>query len=107
MDKSIPWVTVWYHLSCDVRKPDFCICENKDADQLRRNYEADQRLCFHYTVQSLYFLNTKFQPSNHLMRLYSPVSVGTVENPEDRFSHKKAHLAGTEMCLCGQPHKNI
>ena len=31
-----------------VRKPDFHICENKDADQLRGNREADQRLCFHY-----------------------------------------------------------
>ena len=29
-----------------VRKPTFCICENKDADQLRGNREADQRLCF-------------------------------------------------------------
>ena len=27
-----------------VRKPDSCICENKDADQLRGNHEADQRL---------------------------------------------------------------
>ena len=32
-----------------MRKPDFCICENKDADQLRGNRDADQRLCFHYT----------------------------------------------------------
>ena len=31
-----------------MRKPMFCICENKDADQLRGNREADQRLCFHY-----------------------------------------------------------
>ena len=31
-----------------VRKPAFCICENKDADQLRGNSEADQRLCFRY-----------------------------------------------------------
>ena len=29
-----------------MRKPDFCKCENKDADQLRGNCEADQRLCF-------------------------------------------------------------
>ena len=29
-------------------KPDFRICENKDADQLRGNREADQRLCFRY-----------------------------------------------------------
>ena len=27
-----------------MRKPDFCICENKDADQLRGNRAADQRL---------------------------------------------------------------
>ena len=27
-------------------KPAFCICENKDTDQLRGNREADQRLCF-------------------------------------------------------------
>ena len=31
-----------------MRKPAFCICENKDADQLRSNREADQRLCFRY-----------------------------------------------------------
>ena len=31
-----------------MRKPTICICENKDADQLRGNREADQRLCFHY-----------------------------------------------------------
>ena len=32
-----------------MRKPAFCKCENKDADQLRGNPEADQRLCFRYT----------------------------------------------------------
>ena len=30
-------------------KTGFCICENKDADQLRGNREADQRLCFRHT----------------------------------------------------------
>ena len=30
-------------------KTGFCICENKDADQLCGNREADQRLCFLYT----------------------------------------------------------
>ena len=29
-----------------MRKPAFCICENKDADQLPGNREANQRLCF-------------------------------------------------------------
>ena len=30
-------------------KPTMCISENKDADQLRDNREADQRLCFRYS----------------------------------------------------------
>ena len=29
-------------------KTTICIGENKDADQLRGNREADQRLCFRY-----------------------------------------------------------
>ena len=33
---------------CIMRKPTFCICKNKHADQLRGNREADQRLRFHY-----------------------------------------------------------
>ena len=37
-----------FQISRVVRKPDFCIFENKDADQLRGNREADQRLCFRY-----------------------------------------------------------
>ena len=36
-------------------------CENKGADQLRSNSEAEQRLCFRYTIlQSLFFPNLKF-----------------------------------------------
>ena len=41
-------VSIILHWSRVVRKPAFCICENKDADQLRGNREADQRLCFRY-----------------------------------------------------------
>ena len=36
------------NMSHVMRKPDFCLCENKGADQLRSNCEADQRLCFRY-----------------------------------------------------------
>ena len=31
----------------------FFICENKDADQLRNNCAADQRLCFRYTDSAI------------------------------------------------------
>ena len=36
-----------------MRKPDFWICENKDADQLCGNREADQRLYFRYTDSTI------------------------------------------------------
>ena len=67
-----------------MRKPDFCIFKNKGADQLRGNHAADQRLCFRYIdkiVQSLYFLNPKFQASNHLLWLYSLVFVRPGQKP--------------------------
>ena len=52
-----------------MRKPTFCTCENKDADQLRTNREADQRLCFRYVDSTipLLFLNPKFQASRNIL----------------------------------------
>ena len=47
------------------RKPDFWLCENKGADQLRSNCEADQRLCFRYTDSNIHFL-LKSEISNFL-----------------------------------------
>ena len=35
----------------------FCICENKDADQLRSNCAAYQRLCFRYTGTTIPLLS--------------------------------------------------
>ena len=50
-----------------MRKPAFCICKNKDADQLRGNREADQRLCFRYIDSTITLLPkyeiSSFQPS--------------------------------------------
>ena len=45
-----------------VRKPAFCICENKDADQLGGNRKADQRLCFRY-IDSTISLLPKYEIS--------------------------------------------
>ena len=83
------------HMSRVMRKPDFCLCENKGADQLRfilivihvsgqmsrrirkpkiclcENKDADQLMsAFVFAtgiVQSLYFLNPKFQASSLLL----------------------------------------
>ena len=37
-------------------KPTFCISENKGADQLRGNSEADQRLYFRYSDSTISLL---------------------------------------------------
>ena len=52
-----------------VRKPAFCICENKDADQLCGNREADQRLCFCYMDSTIPLL-----PKSEISSIY-PSSV--------------------------------
>ena len=54
-----------------MRKPAFCICENKGADHLRSAFVFATRI-----IQSLFFLNTEFQASSHLLWLYSPISEG-------------------------------
>ena len=41
------------HMSRIVRKPDFCLGENKGADQLRGYREADLRLCFRYSDSTI------------------------------------------------------
>ena len=47
------FIAVDNELSRIVRKPDFCLGENKGADQLRGNREADQRLCFRYSDSTI------------------------------------------------------
>ena len=66
-----------------MRKPDFCMCKNKDADQLCGNREADQRLCFRYKDSTIPLLpnNPKFQASSHLLWLYSSVCFGPDRAP--------------------------
>ena len=41
------------YMSCVMRKSNFCICENKDADQLCSNCTADQHLCFNHTDSTI------------------------------------------------------
>ena len=74
-------------------KPTICIGENKDADQLRGNREADQRLCFATRIeQFLFYFNLKFQASSSFLGLYRPVCVGPVRKPHCWFSHEAAQI---------------
>ena len=76
-----------------MRKWAFCICENKDADQLRGKHESDHSLCFATQIlQYLYFLNTKFQASSHFCGCTARFVLDLVGIPEDRFSPNEAHF---------------
>ena len=76
-----------------MRKLAFCICKNKDADQLRGNREADQCLCFRYTDKTIPIL-TKSEISSLLPYsiIARPGLCRSVGNPKDQFSHVAAHL---------------
>ena len=84
-------------MSFIMRKPVFCICENKDADQLRGHREADQRLCFRYTDSTIPLLpikirNLNFKPPAIFCGCTARIMSDLVGNPEDRFSHNEAHM---------------
>ena len=73
------------NLSRVMRKPAFCICKNKGADQLR---------CIR--AGTLFSLSS-FQSQNYKhLAIFCGYSVrfvlDLVGNPEDRFSHDLAHL---------------
>ena len=66
------------NLSLIMRKLAFSISENKDAEQLRSNCAADQRLCFHYIDSTIPLLSkSEIQASSHLLWVYSLVCVSS------------------------------
>ena len=87
-----------------MRKLAFGICENKDADQLRGNREADQRLCFRYidSTMSLLPLSNLAFFCGCTARFVSDL----VGNPDDRFSHVAAHLCIHEVSHTGETISN-
>ena len=69
-------------MSCDVRKLDCCICENKDTDSCAVTAQLIGAFVFAtWIVQSLFFLNLKFQVPSYLLWLYSPVCVRPGRKP--------------------------
>ena len=89
-----------------MRKPAFCICENKDADQLRGNREADQCLCFRYTDSTIPLLPK--DKNFKLLAIFCDCTVfcdctarfvsDLVRNPEDWFSQNEAHVTADTEC---------
>ena len=65
-----------------IGKPIICIGENKDADQLRGNREADQRLCFRYSDSTIPLL-LKCEFSSFI--IVDPNSFSRQENNPDHM----------------------
>ena len=89
-----------------MRKPAFCISKNKDADQLRGNREADQRLCFRYTDITIHLLSkykiSSLQPSSVAVQ---PGLCGTwSETPKTGFLTTRliygSHIVPEHSNLC-------
>ena len=83
-------------MSTIIRKPAFCICENKGADQLHGHCAADQRLwflAFCYTDSKIPHLPkseiSSLKPSSVVVQ---PGLLDLVRNTKDRFSCDVAHM---------------
>ena len=93
-----------------MRKPTFCTCENKDADQLRGNCKADQRLCFRYidstipVLSKCEILNKDSDQSGHLKTL---VRLGGWKDQMNRVMRKPTFWfpAWSNTNQTVQPHK--
>ena len=78
-----------------MRKPAFCICENKDTDQLRDYCRADLCLCFPYTDGTVPLL-----PKSEISSLSLAIICGCsarfvsdlVGGLEDRYFHNETHM---------------
>ena len=79
-------------LSRVVRKPAFCICENKTQINFAVTAKLISPFCFRYSGSAIPLLPKSFQASSHIQWLYRPVVWDLVGNPEDRFSHNEAQF---------------
>ena len=97
------------YMSRIVRKPDFCLGENKGADQLRGTAKLISAFVFATRiVQFLFYLNPKFQASCSFLSLYRPVCVGPGRKPRRQvFSRRGSYLfkvADKEVLQENTPH---
>ena len=85
--------TFHFYMSLVMRKPAFCIYA-KTKMQISCAVTAQLISAFVFAIrilQSLYYINLKFQASGHLLWLYSPVCVGP--GPKSR---RPAHIITLE-----------
>ena len=72
-----------------MKKPTFCICKIKGADQLHSNGTADQHLCFRYIHCTI---PQNFKPLTIFCGLTALFVSDMVENPKDRCTRDVAQM---------------
>ena len=78
---------------CHEIKPLFAYAKTKSQISCAVTAQLISTLVFAVEiVQSLYFLNPKFQVSSHLLWPFSQFVSDLVGNPEDRLSHNAVHI---------------
>ena len=88
----------FHYMSCVMRKLDFCLCENKGADQLCS-------ICFRYTDSTIPLL---LKSNVELLAIFCGCTdefvSDLVENPKDQFSRVTAHMhikrERHAFCIC-------
>ena len=88
---------VWLQLYMSrwMGKPTISIGENKGADQLRSNCEADQRFCFRYMDSTIPLLSNFIQNFKNLACFCECTGwfvSGLVGTPKCWFCHTQAHI---------------
>ena len=92
--------SILHKLSLVMRKPAFCICE-----QRRRSASAKLISAFVFAtwiVQSLFYLNWKFQASSYLRWLYSLVCVGPGRKPRRPVFSERGSTINNAGATCKQ-----
>ena len=79
-----------------MRKPAFCICENKDADQLRSHCTADQRLCFRLTDSTIPLLQggqrtSQSRDFSDIVHIHLVTKTSTSGKKIDSYAEHKLH----------------
>ena len=81
-----------------MRKQEFCLCENKGADQFRNNCQADQHLCFHFMDSTIPLL-PKSEISSFFCSCTGRFVMDLVGKLEDPFSRVSAHISSFDLNL--------
>ena len=79
-----------------MRKPAFCMCKNKGADQLHGYCAADLHICFHFIDSTISLLLNLIRNFKRLT-IVCGCTARFMSDPKDRFSCDAAHALDEEQ----------